>query len=57
VIFRARIRFRELLEQRGFWKADLLTFLVVSLCLCAGGFGFAGPVARAVDALARGAAL
>jgi RNA polymerase sigma-70 factor, ECF subfamily len=57
VIFRARIRFRELLEQRGFWKADLLTILVVSLTLCAGGFGFAAPAARAVDALLRGAAL
>lgn len=57
VIFRARIRFRELLEQRGFWKADLLTILVVSLALCAGGFGFAAPAARAVDALLRGAAL
>ena len=33
VIFRARNRFRELLEQRGFWKADLLTLVAVGLIL------------------------
>jgi RNA polymerase sigma-70 factor, ECF subfamily len=38
VIFRARNRFRELLEQRGFWKADLLTIAALGLCL-AGGLG------------------
>src|SRR5438874_300428 len=33
VIFRARNRFRELLEQRGFWKADLLTLVAIGLIL------------------------
>jgi RNA polymerase sigma-70 factor, ECF subfamily len=33
VIFRARNRFRELLEQRGFWKADLLSIAAIGLCL------------------------
>lgn len=35
VIFRARNRFRELLEQRGLWKADLLTVVAVGLCVAA----------------------
>lgn len=39
VIFRARNRFRELLEQKGLWKADLLT--LVALALCASGNGSA----------------
>jgi RNA polymerase sigma-70 factor, ECF subfamily len=43
VIFRARHRFRELLEQRGFWKGDLLTVLIVSVCLSGGGFWAADP--------------
>jgi RNA polymerase sigma-70 factor, ECF subfamily len=30
VIFRARNRFRELLEQRGYWKSDLLAIVAVS---------------------------
>jgi RNA polymerase sigma-70 factor (ECF subfamily) len=33
VIFRARNRFRELVEHRGFRKADLLAAAAVSLCL------------------------
>jgi hypothetical protein len=33
VIFRARNRFRELLEHRGFWKGDLLTLLAIGLIL------------------------
>jgi RNA polymerase sigma-70 factor, ECF subfamily len=33
VIFRARNRFRELLEHRGFWKADLFMIFAVTLCL------------------------
>ena len=33
VIFRARERFRELLETKGFGKSDLLS-LALSLCLC-----------------------
>jgi len=36
VIFRARTRFRELLEHRGFWKADLFTILAIGFCLCLG---------------------
>jgi RNA polymerase sigma-70 factor (ECF subfamily) len=35
VIFRARNRFRELLERRGFWKSDFLTIVAVSLSLAA----------------------
>ncbi|MBV8495191.1 MAG: sigma-70 family RNA polymerase sigma factor [Gammaproteobacteria bacterium] len=37
VIFRARNRFREILEQRGFWKADLFTIVALALCASAGG--------------------
>ena len=33
VIFRARGRFRELLEHRGFWKADLLSLIGFGLIL------------------------
>jgi RNA polymerase sigma-70 factor, ECF subfamily len=39
VIFRARIRFRELLEHRGFWKADLFTIVALGLCLCGSACG------------------
>jgi RNA polymerase sigma-70 factor, ECF subfamily len=35
VIFRARNRFRELLERRGFWRSDFLTIAAVSVCLAA----------------------
>lgn len=35
VIFRARNRFRELLEHRGFWKADLLSLVALTLYLAA----------------------
>ena len=37
VIFRARNRFRELLERRGLWKADLLTILAPGLLVGALG--------------------
>ena len=50
VIFRARNRFRELLERRGFWKADLLAIIAISLCVSDGGCGIQGPAARAVHA-------
>jgi hypothetical protein len=40
VIFRARNRFRELLERRGLWKADLLAIIAIS--------GILGPAAQAV---------
>ncbi len=33
VIFRARNRFREILERRGFWKADVLSVVAISLCI------------------------
>jgi len=45
VIFRARNRFRELIEHRGFKKADLLTIAVLGLCISGTGS----------DALSRGA--
>jgi RNA polymerase sigma-70 factor, ECF subfamily len=55
VIFRARNRFRELLEQRGFWKADLLAIAAIGLCLAGGmaalsGFaqGLSGSAARTI---------
>jgi len=51
VIFRARNRFRELLEHRGFWKADLLSVAALTLCLaasmCAGHRPIPGAAARA----------
>jgi RNA polymerase sigma-70 factor, ECF subfamily len=49
VIFRARNRFRELLERRGLWKVDLLTLIAVSLCAARGISGVpwgASPVAH-----------
>jgi len=50
VIFRARNRFRELLEHRGYWKADLLSLAALTLCLaaslCAGDRPFPGAAAR-----------
>lgn len=40
VIFRARNRFREVLERRGFWKADLLSIMAIGICLvCSGAAG------------------
>ena len=50
VIFRARNRFRELLERRGLWKADLLAIIAISLSVSDGGGGTLGPAARAVHA-------
>jgi RNA polymerase sigma-70 factor (ECF subfamily) len=37
VIFRARNRFRELLEQKGLWKADLLAIVALGLCVSGNG--------------------
>ena len=37
VIFRARHRFRELIERRGFWKADLLAIIAISFWAAGGG--------------------
>jgi RNA polymerase sigma-70 factor, ECF subfamily len=42
VIFRARNRFRELVERRGLWKADLLAIIAIS--------GILGPAAQAMHA-------
>ncbi len=39
VIFRARNRFREVLEQRGFGRGDLLTILAIGLYVLSGGRG------------------
>jgi RNA polymerase sigma-70 factor (ECF subfamily) len=50
VIFRARNRFRELLERRGLWKADLLAIIAMSLVVSDGGGGILGPGARALHA-------
>jgi RNA polymerase sigma-70 factor, ECF subfamily len=43
VIFRARNRFRELLEHRGFWKADLLAIAVLGICVSSGIAIIASP--------------
>jgi RNA polymerase sigma-70 factor (ECF subfamily) len=42
VIFRARNRFRELLEQRGFGRGDLLTIVAIGLCTLSGDQGRVG---------------
>ncbi len=39
VIFRARNRFRDFIEHRGFRKADLLTVAALGLCLAGAGSG------------------
>ncbi|MGH8133048.1 MAG: RNA polymerase sigma factor [Steroidobacteraceae bacterium] len=49
VLFRARNRFRELVEHRGFWKADLLTIVAISLCVSGSGSGSFGPAGQAAD--------
>jgi RNA polymerase sigma-70 factor, ECF subfamily len=43
VIFRARNRFRELLEQRGFGRSDLLPILAIGFYALSGGHGDVGP--------------
>jgi RNA polymerase sigma-70 factor (ECF subfamily) len=47
VIFRARNRFRELIEHRGFRKADLLTIAAIGLYLAAGASGGLSPADQA----------
>ena len=49
VIFRARNRFRELVEHRGFRKADLLTIAAVGLCLAIAGSGGLAPAGQATE--------
>lgn len=36
VIFRARNRFREILERRGFWRSDLLALVALSMWVAVG---------------------
>ena len=49
VIFRARNRFRELLEQRGFWKSDLLTIATIGLYISGGGSAILGTAGQATS--------
>jgi RNA polymerase sigma-70 factor, ECF subfamily len=42
VIYRARSRFRALIERRGFWKADLLALVAAAFCLSAGVAAISG---------------
>src|SRR4029077_16064690 len=46
VIFRARNRFRELIEHRGFRKDDLLTIAAIGLCISSSG---SGGLSRAIQ--------
>ena len=55
VIFRARNRFRELIEHRGFRKADLLTIAAIGVCICSAGSSVFSPAFHA--ALASSLAL
>jgi RNA polymerase sigma-70 factor (ECF subfamily) len=48
VIFRARNRFRELIEHRGFRKADLLTIAALGLCLALAGWSARSSAGRAI---------
>jgi len=50
VIFRARNRFKDLLERHGIWKADLLMIVAVSLCVAGGGPELSGPAGQAKGA-------
>lgn len=50
VIFRARHRFRELLEQKGIWKADLLAIAVISICIAGAAPGVLPPARGATAA-------
>jgi RNA polymerase sigma-70 factor, ECF subfamily len=49
VLFRARNRFRELVEHRGFWKADLLMIVAISVCVSGSGSGGLGRAGQAAD--------
>lgn len=48
VIFRARNRFRDFIEHRGFRKADLLTIAALGLYLASAGSGMLSSADRAV---------
>jgi RNA polymerase sigma-70 factor, ECF subfamily len=56
VIFRARNRFRELIEHRGFRKADLLTISAIGLCISGIGSLGLSPAGQATDASKASAA-
>src|SRR5260370_4008559 len=47
VIFRARNRFKDLLERHGIWKADLLMIVTVSMCISGGAPGLSSPAGQA----------
>jgi RNA polymerase sigma-70 factor (ECF subfamily) len=49
VISRARNRFRELIEHRGFRKADLLTIVALGLCSSGGVSGGLSPADQTMD--------
>ncbi len=51
VIFRARNRFRELIEHRGFRKADLLAIAALGLCLSGSGWAVLSRSTQAIDTL------
>jgi RNA polymerase sigma-70 factor (ECF subfamily) len=57
VIFRARNRFRELIEHHGFRKVDLLTIAAIGLCIWSGVPSGAYPAEQAMDAPDSSAAL
>jgi RNA polymerase sigma-70 factor (ECF subfamily) len=57
VIFRARNRFRELVEHRGFRKLDLLTIAAVGLCISGGVSGGLSPAGQTMDTCNASAAL
>jgi RNA polymerase sigma-70 factor (ECF subfamily) len=52
VIFRARTRFRQMLERRGYWKADLLAVLAISVLLGAAASMTPAPGTRAASSAA-----
>lgn len=57
VIFRARNRFRELIEHRGFRKVDLLTIAAIGLCMWGGVSLGVSPPQQAMDTPDSSAAL
>jgi RNA polymerase sigma-70 factor (ECF subfamily) len=53
VIFRARNRFRELLEQHGLWKVDLLAIAAIGVGLAATGAALLIPAGEAIGTWTR----
>jgi hypothetical protein len=56
VIFRARNRFRELVEHRGFRKTDLLTIAAIGFCIASSGSTGLSPAGQATQILNSSAA-